>query len=73
MWPSPRCGERLREADRDGVGLAELLAQRVAQRGLEHVVAALTCSWSTGSDDGSAKKLITVWLRGSRPFSTRSR
>ena len=37
------------------------------------VVAAARFSCSVGSGGGSAKKLTTVWLRGSRPFSTRTR
>ena len=34
------------------------------------VVAAMICSCSMGSTEGSAKKLRTVWPRGSRPSST---
>ena len=68
MWPPPRCGSGCDRPTETRVGLAELLAQDVAQRGLEHVVAAMMRSCSIGSigrigeeaDHGLAARLASL-------------
>src|SRR5437667_151411 len=68
-----RLPQALRRHGIDPLGAPENVAGVLAQKLDRCQTAAPAFSCSVGSGAGSAKKLMTVWPFGSRPFSMRSR